>query len=68
MKPSEILHRFTGFDISNKMLKIATDKAEKAGVQIKFVLGDITELIQLHRHRGRILEHLYIEQYKPADG
>jgi len=35
-----------GFDISNKMLEIATEKAEKAGVQIRFVVGDMTELIQ----------------------
>lgn len=35
-----------GFDISNKMLEIATEKAERAGVRIRFISGDMTELLQ----------------------
>ena len=41
-----------GFDISNKMLEIATGKAEKADVKIRFVSGDMTELLQRLKREG----------------
>ena len=34
-----------GFDISSKMLEIAAEKAKKAGVEIRFVGGDMIELL-----------------------
>jgi len=35
-----------GFDISNKILELATEKAEKESVKTRFINGDMTEFLQ----------------------
>ncbi len=56
----------TGVDRSEDMLRIAREKAEKAGVKINFVLGDITKL-KLDRRFDAVISMFAVMGYQTTN-
>jgi 2-polyprenyl-3-methyl-5-hydroxy-6-metoxy-1,4-benzoquinol methylase len=52
-----------GFDFSEKAISYAKDNAKKAGVNIKFILMDVSEIIKFSEKFDFVLEYGFIHHY-----